>query len=425
MSVLAEGRRVVRAKIAKAARHLTKSNVLHELRAATKQAAKRFRKSPAGEEYAAIGPRALQRVVRQLDRVLACQPSPAELSAGKHCRALCTALRRLRDMLEVSLLVCQCDLHDMLATVNRLVLLSEKQRDCKAAGKCLAKLIAKAPKRNGRGHGDPAHPKTAGRNALLHTMEERHRRCCRKLAATWQDLDRQQFWQTLRGALHAGPKDVAPKAPAAAASTLSAPVLSEAKDPAGNHLGTSGPTLLAAEKSTSEAVVTSVDESQLAEWKRWFGGRSDKIGSTNLLRPPTTPEAIPATTRPLVDPGLPTGTESGAGLLLWPYENGESPADRYCGPPLRNMGASDLASGAALSCQQRLEFPPSADMVIEYSRQFYQFLPLNRSDSGDWEMLRRFLREGIGKRCTLFYLPDSHASFQAFRRTLNPAAIAG
>jgi hypothetical protein len=425
MSVLAESRRVARAKIAKAARRLTKSDVLHGLRAATKHAAKRFRKIPGGAEYAAAAPRALQRVGRQLDRVLACRPSPADLFAGKHCRALCTALRRLRDMLEVSLRAWQCDVHDMLATVNRLLLLSEKQRDCKAAGKCLAKLMAKDPPRERPGCKGPAYAKTAAGKALLYTMEEQHRRCCRKLAATWQGLDRRQFWQALRGALDAGPKDVASNMPVAAASTLIAPALSEAKNPAGKQLATSRPPLPAAPQTASEALVTSADDGQLAEWKRWFGGRSDEIGATDRLRPPTGLEALPGTARPVVDHGLPMGIESGPGLLLWPYENGESPVGRYCNPPLHSTGAGDLASGATLSCPNTLVFPPSADMVIEYSRQFYQFLPLNRSDSGDWEMLRQYLREGIGKRCTLFYLHDAHADFQALRRTFNPSAIAG
>jgi hypothetical protein len=73
----------------------------------------------------------------------------------------------------------------------------------------------------------------------------------------------------------------------------------------------------------------------------------------------------------------------------------------------------------------RLEFPPSAEMVIQYSRQFYQFLPLNRSETGEWELLRRYLREGIGKRCTLFYLPGADAGFQTLKRILSPSAIAG
>jgi len=102
MAVLDGDRRAARAKIAKATRRLVKSKALDELRAAAKRASKQFHKDHGGEKLAVVRRRALERVGRQVNRVLACRPSREELAGGKHRHAACAALRRLHDMLEAS-----------------------------------------------------------------------------------------------------------------------------------------------------------------------------------------------------------------------------------------------------------------------------------------------------------------------------------
>ena len=428
MAVLDGDRRAARAKIAKATRRLVKSKALDELRTAAKRASKQFHKDHGGEKLAVARRRALERVGRQVNRVLACRPSREELAGGKHRHAACAALRRLHDMLEISSRAWQINVDDSITAVNRLLLLSEKDRDCKAAGKSWAKLLSKESKRKGGARHSLTPSETAARPALLQTMEERRGHYGRKLAATWEDLERRQFWQTLHAALKRDAAGALPGEPAAMADAEAERTLPKAEGLTGDRLVTSQDTLPEAGEAATvvESRAAVADASELMAGNLWFLGVPD--GGGGPRDPRLTMPDVGAAARsagPLTDDGLMAGIEPGPGLLLWPYENGQSPVERYCQPWPRNEGQCDPGLGTGRSCRSRLEYPPSAEMMIQYRRQFYQFLPLNCSETGDWELLERYLHEGIGKRCTLFYMRDAIASFRELNRMLNPAAVAG
>jgi hypothetical protein len=258
-------------------------------------------------------------------------------------------------------------------------------------------------------------------------MEERHGYYGRKLAATWEVLERRQFWQTLQAALQRESAGALSAEPAITADAEAVRTRLKVEVLAGGRLATLPDTPReAGEAATAaESRAAAADANEHMDGKLWFWGTPDggRCGDPRLTMPGG--DAAARSAGPLTDDGWMAGIDPGPGLLLWPYENGQSPVERYWRPGPHNEGQCDPGLGAARSCQSRLEYPPSAEMMIQYRRQFYQFLPLNCSETGDWELLERYLHDGIGKRCTLFYMRDAIASFRELNRVLNPAAVAG